>query len=87
MSDTFGGKSNGFGAGNNFRQTAKTIGSIKNMQVNYGKEHTFFSSKTHTFPRAIESKKKVLDEIDLDLLGTKTEKWNPTVAKPKSLQD
>lgn len=57
------------------------------MQVNYGKEHTFFSSQTHTFPKAIESKKKVVDEIDRDLLGAKADRWNPTVAKPKSLQD
>jgi len=35
------------GMSNGFNKTAKTIGSIRNRQVNYSPEHTFFSSQTH----------------------------------------
>ena len=72
---------------NGFNKTAKTIGSIKNRQVNYAPEHTFFSSATHMAPKTLETRNIVHDEIDRDLLGTKQDRWNPSVAQPKHLQD
>ena len=84
--DTFN-KSN-FGANSTgFNKTAKTIGHIRNNQVNYQPEHTFFSSATHMFPKAQQVRPQVLNDIDIDLLGTKPSKWNGSVAQPKSLQD
>jgi len=73
------------GESNGFNKTTKTIGSIKNRQINYAPEHTFFSSKTHMAPETLAIKNKVQSEIDKDLLGTKTDKWNPSVAEPKSI--
>lgn len=72
-----------FGA-QGFRGTAKTIGSIKNRQINYSPEHTFFNTQTHMRPQAIAVKKVVQNEIDRDLLGTKASKWNDSVALPTS---
>lgn len=30
----------------------KTIGSVRNNQINYSPDHTFFSTSTHMFPKA-----------------------------------
>jgi hypothetical protein len=30
-----------------FHHPAKTIGSVKNRQINYSPEHTFFNTQTH----------------------------------------
>ena len=73
------------GDSNGFNKTTKTIGSIKNRQVNYAPEHTFFSSATHMDPKTYTIKNKVQDEIDKDLLGTKADKWNGSVAEPRNL--
>lgn len=35
-----------------FQGTTKTIGSIKNRQVNFLPEHTFFNTETHMRPKA-----------------------------------
>lgn len=75
--------SGGFGAGG-YNRTTKTIGSIKNRQINYSPEHTFFNPKTDTRPIANEIKAVVKNEIDKDLLGSKAAKWNQSVALPES---
>ena len=54
----------------------KTIGSIKNRQVNYNPEHTFFSPHTDMKPEAQYIRDVVKDEIDKDLLGRKPPLWN-----------
>ena len=60
----------------------KTIGSIRNGQTNYSNEHTFFNKDTHMFPKAQKVRDVVRDEIDRDLLGTKSVKWNSSVSLP-----
>lgn len=64
----------------------KTIGSIRNGQTNYSKEHTFFNKDIHMFPKAQKIRDVVKDEIDRDLLGTKTAKWNSSVSLPSKVQ-
>lgn len=54
-----------------FAGTAKTIGSIKNRQVNFLPEHTFFQNQTHMRPKAQVVRKIVQHEVDRDFLGTK----------------
>lgn len=53
----------------------KTIGSIKNRQVNYNPEHTFFSPHTDMKPDAQVVRHVVKDEIDRDLLARKPALW------------
>ena len=60
----------------------KTIGSVRNGQINYSKEHKFFNTDMHTRPKAREIATVVKTETDRDLLGTKPAKWNATVALP-----
>lgn len=40
-----------FGSGG-FNKMGKTIGSVKNRQVNYNPEHTFFHKEIHMAPKA-----------------------------------
>ena len=63
-------------------ETAKNIGSIKNGQINYTMEHTFFNPDTHMYPKAQEIREVVKDEVDRDLLGTKPPKWTGSVSLP-----
>jgi len=51
-----------------FNQTVKTIGSIRNRQYNYSPSHTFFSGK-HIKEAAATVKPMVIQEIDKDTLG------------------
>jgi len=39
------------------------------------------------FPNAQKVRPVVLDEIDMDRLGRKPDRWNGSVAEPKNLQD
>ena len=61
----------------------KTIGSIKNRQVDYSMEHTFFNTQMHMNPKAQAVRPVVKCEIDKDLLGTKAAKWDPSVSLPR----
>jgi len=61
----------------------KTIGSIKNGQLNYSMDHTFFNAETHSYPKAMKTRAVVRDEIDRDHLGTKPAKWTGTVLLPR----
>ena len=70
------GMQTGFGQTNQFNKTAKTIGSIRNQQVNYSPEHTFFSNDTHMMPKARGVRPGVISDIDRDLLGCKADRWN-----------
>jgi hypothetical protein len=62
----------------------KTIGSIKNKQINYSTEHTFFNTQVHMNPKAQAVRPIVKSEIDKDLLGTKPSRWNPSVSLPRA---
>lgn len=66
-------------ATNGFNKTAKTIGSIKNKQVNYDSQHSFFNKNEHMPDKAQRIRTVVQDEIDKDLLGTKKQRWNSSV--------
>ena len=70
-----------FGSGG-FNKMGKTIGSVKNRQINYNPEHTFFSKDIHMAPKAQQVREVVRSEIDRDLLGTKQSKWNSSVRLP-----
>ena len=70
-----------------FDATVKTIGSIRNNQINYPFSNTFFTTSDYMPLKSQEAHKKVQDDIDRDLLGTKREKWLNSVEQPKSLQD
>ena len=65
----------------------KTIGSIKNRQVNYSPEHTFFNPDAHTYELAKHTVPVVKDEIDRDYLGIKPAQWKSSVALPKYMGD
>ena len=41
-----------FGTGG-MNKMGKTIGSVKNRQINYNPEHTFFSKEIHMNPKAL----------------------------------
>mmetsp|Transcript_16070 Transcript_16070/g.27123 ORF Transcript_16070/g.27123 Transcript_16070/m.27123 type:complete len:293 (+) Transcript_16070:231-1109(+) len=62
----------------------RTIGSIKNRQINFSSEHKFFSKEQHMKPSAQILKEVIKEEIDKDLLGTKPQKWNQSVNLPRS---
>lgn len=70
------------GTSSGFNKTAKTIGSIKNRQVNYDTNHSFFNKNDHMPQKAQRVRSVVQDEIDPDLLGTKNPQWNMSVSKP-----
>ena len=73
-------------SGNRLDEAPKTIGSIRNGQVNYQKEHTFFNKGHHMFPKAQAVRDVVHSEIDKDLLGTKTNKWSSSVQLPYNVR-
>lgn len=58
---------------------SKTIGSIRNRQINFSQEHKFFNSNVHTRPQARAVRAEVQDDIDRDVLGKKPQKWNSSV--------
>ena len=62
------------------QEQRKVIGSVRTGQVNYAPEHTFFNQTEHMFPKAQMVRTVVRDEIDKDILGTKSAKWNGSVA-------
>jgi len=66
-------------SGEGFDKTTKTIGSIRNRQINFLPEHTFFNADTHMRPKANMVRHVVKDEIDNDLLGRKPAKWQQSV--------
>ena len=68
-------------------QAHKTIGSIKNRQINNSPEHTFFNPNAHTYDLAKQVVPVVKDEIDRDYLGKKPAKWSSSVALPKYMGD
>ena len=70
-----------------FNRTAKTIGSIRNRQINFTPEHTFFNPHEHMPQKAQHIRDIVQVETDIDLLGTKSRKWSNNVCLPKDFDD
>jgi hypothetical protein len=70
-----------------FNRTVKTIGSIRNRQVNFTPEHTFFNPHEHMPQKAQHIREIVQGETDKDLLGTKSSKWSNNVCLPKDFDD
>lgn len=61
-------------------KSTRVIGSIKNRQISYLPEHTFFDKDIHSMPKATMVKSIVNEEIDRDYLGTKPPRWNGSVS-------
>lgn len=61
----------------------KKLGSIKNGQLDYTRDHTFYHAANSIAPEVKQAVRQMKDLTDPDHLGKKKPEWTSTVLVPK----